>query len=92
MGQAKSRGTKEERVQEALDRQKEAESAAAERRRAVGQGIAEFNKLYQTKVCLAPHQDHEGPIVSAHTLSLEAFLRPMNEPHAGRAIESTAPR
>jgi hypothetical protein len=78
MGQAKSRGTKEERVHEALDRRKEAERDVAERRRAVGQKIAEFNKLYQTKVCLAPHENHEGPIVSAHTLSLEAFLRPIS--------------
>jgi len=78
MGQAKSRGTKEERAQEALDRQKKAESEIADRRRAVGQKIAAFNKLYQTKVCLAPHENHEGPIVSAHTLSLEAFLRPIS--------------
>ncbi|AZC94885.1 hypothetical protein [Pseudomonas chlororaphis] len=78
MGQAKSRGTKEERVQEALDRRKEVERDIAERRRTIGQKIAEFNKLYQTKVCLAPHENHEGPIVSAHTLSLEAFLRPIS--------------
>lgn len=78
MGQAKSRGSEQERVEQALNRQKEAERASAERRRAVGQQIARFNKLYQTKVCLAPHQNHEGPIVSAHTLSLEAFLRPIS--------------
>ncbi|PBJ17845.1 hypothetical protein BSF44_54050 [Pseudomonas sp. ACN8] len=89
MGQAKSRGTKEERVQEALDRQKEAERAAAERRRAIGQHRARFIKLYQSKVCLAPHQDHEGPIVSAHTLSLEAFLRPISRDGRVYAMRGT---
>ncbi len=78
MGQAKARGNKEERVQQALDRKKEEELAVAERRRAVGQTIDRFKKLYATKVCLAPHTDHEGPIVSAHTLSREAFLRPIS--------------
>lgn len=89
MGQAKSRGTKEERVQEALDRKKEAEREIADRRRALGQKIVAFNKLYQTKVCLAPHENHEGPIVSAHTLSLEAFLRPISREGCVYAIRKS---
>ncbi|WP_095079329.1 hypothetical protein [Pseudomonas sp. Irchel s3h17] len=89
MGQAKSRGTREERVQGALEREKEAERDAAGRRRAVGEQISEFNKLYKTKVCLAPQEDHEGPIVSAHTLSLEAFLRPISREGRVYAIQKS---
>lgn len=89
MGQAKSRGTKDDRVQEALDRKREAEQQIADRRRVVGQKIAAFNKLYQTKVCLAPHENHEGPIVSAHTLSLEAFLRPISREGCVYAIKKS---
>jgi hypothetical protein len=37
--------------------------------------IAAFRKRFSTKVCMAPHADHDGPIVSAHTLSKEAVLR-----------------
>ncbi|MDD1138147.1 hypothetical protein M5G22_11375 [Pseudomonas sp. TNT2022 ID233] len=87
MGQAKSRGTKNDRIEQALNRKKEEDRDIMARRRAAGQKIAEFNKLYQTKVCLAPHENHEGPIVSAHTLSLEAFLRPISREGRVYAIQ-----
>lgn len=87
MGQAKSRGTKNDRIEQSLNRKKENDQDIAARRRAAGQKISEFNKLYQTKVCLAPHEDHEGPIVSAHTLSLEAFLRPISREGRVYAIQ-----
>jgi hypothetical protein len=34
-----------------------------------------FRKKFSTKRCMAPFKDHEGNIVSAHTLSVEAVLR-----------------
>jgi hypothetical protein len=40
--------------------------------------IDRFRKRFSSKVCMAPHADHEGAIVSAHTLSVEAMLRPIS--------------
>jgi hypothetical protein len=37
--------------------------------------IADFKRRFSTKICMAPYSDHEGKIVSAHTMSLEAVLR-----------------
>jgi len=37
--------------------------------------IEQFRKRFSAKVCMAPHPDHEGPVISAHTLSVEAMLR-----------------
>lgn len=37
--------------------------------------IENFKKRFKDKICMAPHTDHEGSIVSAHTLSVEAMLR-----------------
>lgn len=37
--------------------------------------ISKFRKRFSTKVCMAPQQDHEGAIVSAHTLSVQSMLR-----------------
>lgn len=41
--------------------------------------IASFRKRFSTKVCMAPHTDHDGSIVSAHTLSREAVLRKISK-------------
>jgi len=41
--------------------------------------IAEFRKRFSTKVCMAPYADHDGSIVSAHTLSREAVLRKISK-------------
>lgn len=40
--------------------------------------IAAFRKRFSIKVCMAPHSDHTGGIVSAHTLSREAVLRKLS--------------
>lgn len=37
--------------------------------------IKNFRKRFSTKTCMAPHTNHEGSIVAAHTLSVEAMLR-----------------
>lgn len=37
--------------------------------------IEKFRKRFSTKQCMAPHADHEGPVISAHTLSVQAMLR-----------------
>lgn len=37
--------------------------------------IDEFRKRFSLKTCMAPHGDHTGSIVSAHTLSVESMLR-----------------
>jgi hypothetical protein len=37
--------------------------------------IESFRKRFSSKTCMAPHANHEGPIISAHTLSVEAMLR-----------------
>ena len=42
---------------------------------AAAEMINNFRKRFSTKVCMAPHVDHEGVIVSAHTLSVESMLR-----------------
>lgn len=47
-------------------------------RRAAAELIAAFRKRFSTKVCMSPHADHAGSVVSAHTLSLEAVLRPLS--------------
>lgn len=43
--------------------------------KAAAELIERFRKRFSTKVCMAPLTDHEPPIVSAHTLSVEAMLR-----------------
>ena len=43
--------------------------------KAAAELIASFRKRFSSKVCMAPHVDHEGAVVSAHTLSVEAMLR-----------------
>lgn len=43
--------------------------------RAAAELIDKFRKRFSTKVCMAPQRDHEGAIVSAHTLSLQSMLR-----------------
>lgn len=43
--------------------------------KAAAELIANFRKRFSTKVCMAPMGDHEMPIVSAHTLSVESMLR-----------------
>lgn len=43
--------------------------------KAAAELLAQFRKRFSTKVCMAPYEDHEGPIISAHTLSIEAMLR-----------------
>jgi len=41
--------------------------------------IDAFREKFKTKVCMAPYNDHEGHIVSAHTLSVEAVLRKLSQ-------------
>lgn len=43
--------------------------------KAAAELIEQFRKRFSAKVCMAPHPDHEGPVISAHTLSVEAMLR-----------------
>lgn len=43
--------------------------------KAAAELIEKFRKRFSSKVCMAPHSDHEGPVISAHTLSVEAMLR-----------------
>ncbi|MEQ6342917.1 MAG: hypothetical protein M3A44_15055 [Gammaproteobacteria bacterium] len=43
--------------------------------KAAAEMIDRFRKRFSSKVCMAPHADHEGSIISAHTLSVEAMLR-----------------
>lgn len=37
--------------------------------------IEKLRRRFSAKVCMAPHSDHDGPVISAHTLSVEAMLR-----------------
>jgi hypothetical protein len=37
--------------------------------------INAFRKRFSAKTCMAPHSDHDGAIVAAHTLSAESMLR-----------------
>jgi hypothetical protein len=37
--------------------------------------INAFRKRFSAKTCMAPHPDHDGAIVAAHTLSVESMLR-----------------
>lgn len=43
--------------------------------KAAAELIDAFRRKFNAKVCMAPFTDHEGQIVSAHTLSVEAVLR-----------------
>lgn len=43
--------------------------------KAAAELLSQFRKRFNTKVCMAPYEDHDGPIISAHTLSVEAMLR-----------------
>lgn len=47
--------------------------------RAAAELIGDFKRRFSTKVCMAPQPDHEGRIVSAHTMSLEAVLRKISK-------------
>ena len=46
--------------------------------KAAAEEIENFRKRIAQKVCLAPSKDCDGRIVSAHTLSVEAMLRPIS--------------
>lgn len=66
--------------------------------KAAAELIDRFRKRFSSKVCMAPHADHEGSIVSAHTLSVEAMLRPISvnanvyvATHARRIAKDTFP-
>lgn len=41
--------------------------------------IADFRRRFSAKVCLAPHGDHAGGTVAAHTMSLQAVLRKISK-------------
>lgn len=41
--------------------------------------IADFRRRFSSKVCMAPHPDHDARIVSAHTMSVEAVLRKVSK-------------
>lgn len=41
--------------------------------------IGDFRRRFSSKVCMAPLSDHDGRIVSAHTMSLEAVLRKISK-------------
>ncbi len=43
--------------------------------KAADEFLEKLRKKFSAKVCMAPQEDHEGPIISAHTLSVEAMLR-----------------
>lgn len=43
--------------------------------KAAAELIDRFRKRFSSKICMAPDSDHEGSIVAAHTLSVEAMLR-----------------
>ncbi len=43
--------------------------------KAAAEFLAQFRKRFNTKNCMAPYENHEGSIISAHTLSVEAMLR-----------------
>jgi len=43
--------------------------------KAAAEYLEKLRKQFSSKVCMAPQEDHEGPIISAHTLSVEAMLR-----------------
>lgn len=43
--------------------------------KAAAELIEKYRKRFNSKVCMAPHPDHQGPVISAHTLSVEAMLR-----------------
>lgn len=45
---------------------------------AAAEAIKDFQKRFSAKVCLAPLSDCGGGIISAHTLSVEAMLRPIS--------------
>ena len=41
--------------------------------------IADYRRRFSTKTCMAPHADHAGNVVAAHTMSLEAVLRKISK-------------
>ncbi|VWX36519.1 conserved hypothetical protein [Limnobacter sp. 130] len=43
--------------------------------KAAAELIAKYRRRFSSKVCMAPNLDHHGPVVAAHTLSVEAMLR-----------------
>lgn len=50
--------------------------------------IRQFKKCYSAKGCLAPQNDCEGRIVSAHTLSVSLMLRPLSKGGKVYALKS----
>jgi hypothetical protein len=46
--------------------------------KAAAEAIRDFQKRFSAKVCLSPSRDCDGPIVSAHTLSVSGMLRPIS--------------
>lgn len=43
--------------------------------KAAAELVDAFRKRFSTRTCMAPHPDHDGAIVAAHTLSVESMLR-----------------
>jgi hypothetical protein len=46
--------------------------------KAAARAIEDFKRRFTAKECLSPSRDCSGPIISAHTLSAEAMLRPIS--------------
>lgn len=65
--------------------------------KAAAKMIEDFRRRFSSKVCMAPLSDHEGRIVSAHTMSLEAVLRKISKdghvyaPNFGTNFSADAP-
>jgi hypothetical protein len=47
--------------------------------KAAADAIKDFNRRFSAKVCLSASKDCNGPIVSAHTLSVGTMLRPISK-------------
>ncbi len=50
--------------------------------------IRSFRKRFSAKKCMAPTQDCQGPVISAHTLSAESMLRPIARDGHVYAVET----
>lgn len=55
---------------------------------AAAEAIKGFQKRFSAKTCMAPMKDCRGPVISAHTLSAEAMLRPISKGGHVYAIET----
>lgn len=45
--------------------------------KAAAEAVRNFQKRFSAKECLSPSKDCDGPIISAHTLSVSGMLRPI---------------